>query len=171
MFAPFNPSLNFEFLVKLEDGAQHKNLRIFSVSTGDELASFSQKGIEGWELQYTISESHAVRIVGQEIQVFQPAEWSKGVVDKLKVEGVKSISLSPGLNPSLAVFLAEKNVRCQQFFLIDLLIYFYTRANRPISGSTVCYHWQALQLAKSQHSVLNTPNSNGTRSVRKYLRS
>lgn len=104
----------WERLQKVEDGAQHKNLRIFSVSTGEELASFTQKGLEGWDLQYTISESHAVRLVGQEIQVFRPAEWSKGVVDKLKVEGVTSIALSPGLNPSLAVFVAEKNV-CRYF--------------------------------------------------------
>ncbi|KAL4254450.1 translation initiation factor 2A [Abortiporus biennis] len=94
--------------VKLEDGSQHKNLRIFSVSTGEELISFTQKSQEGWDLQYTISESHAVRLVGQEIQVFRPAEWNKGVVDKLKVEGATTISLSPGLNPSLAVFIAEK---------------------------------------------------------------
>ncbi|KAH7908360.1 eukaryotic translation initiation factor eIF2A-domain-containing protein [Hygrophoropsis aurantiaca] len=94
--------------VKLEDGAQHKNLRVFSVSTGEELISFSQKSQEGWDLQYTISESHAIRLVSQEIQVFRPAEWSKGIADKLKVEGASMISLSPGLNPSLAVFVAEK---------------------------------------------------------------
>ncbi|KAI0695088.1 translation initiation factor eIF-2A [Cerioporus squamosus] len=93
---------------KLEDGTQHKNLRVFSASTGEELVAFSQKSQEGWELQYTISESHAVRLVGQEIQVFKPAEWSKGVVDKLKVEGATSVTLSPGLNPSVAVFVAEK---------------------------------------------------------------
>ncbi|KAH8100320.1 translation initiation factor eIF-2A [Cristinia sonorae] len=94
--------------VKLEDGAQHKNLRIFSVSTGEELAAFTQKSQEGWDLQYTISESHAVRLVNQEVQVFRPAEWSKGIVDKLKVENATSVSLSPGLNPSIAVFVAEK---------------------------------------------------------------
>ncbi|KAJ8093350.1 hypothetical protein PM082_020207 [Marasmius tenuissimus] len=94
--------------VKLEDGAQHKNLRIFSVSTGEELVALSQKSQEGWDLQYTTSESHAVRLVGQEIQVFRPAEWGKGVADKLKVEGAGSITLSPGLNPSLAVFIPEK---------------------------------------------------------------
>ncbi|KAJ3495212.1 hypothetical protein NLJ89_g10663 [Agrocybe chaxingu] len=94
--------------VKLDDGAQHKNLRVFSVSTGEELISFTQKSQEGWELQYTISESHAVRLVSSEIQVFRPSEWSKGVVDKLKVEGATSVALSPGLNPSVAVFVAEK---------------------------------------------------------------
>ena len=42
--------------------------------------------------------------------MFRPAEWSKGVVDKLRVEGATSVTLSPGLNPSVAVFIAEKNV-------------------------------------------------------------
>ncbi|KAI0648493.1 translation initiation factor eIF-2A [Trametes meyenii] len=108
-FSPRGTYLStWERPVKLEDGSQHKNLRIFSASTGEELVAFSQKSQEGWELQYTISESHAVRLVGQEIQVFRPAEWSKGLVDKLKVEGATSITLSPGLNPSLAVFVAEK---------------------------------------------------------------
>ena len=96
--------------VKLEDGSQHKNLRVFSVSTGEELIAFSQKSQEGWDLQYTISESHAIRLVSQEIQVYRPSEWSKGIVDKLKVEGATSVSLSPGLNPSVAVFVAEKKV-------------------------------------------------------------
>ncbi|KAJ6455956.1 eukaryotic translation initiation factor eIF2A-domain-containing protein [Mycena vitilis] len=94
--------------VKLEDGSQHKNLRVFSSSTGEELIAFTQKSQDGWDLQYTISESHAIRLVGPEIQVFRPAEWSKGIVDKLKVEGATSVSLSPGLNPSVAVFVAEK---------------------------------------------------------------
>ncbi|KAJ7237720.1 eukaryotic translation initiation factor eIF2A-domain-containing protein [Mycena haematopus] len=108
-FSPRGTYLStWERPVKLEDGSQHKNLRVFSSSTGDELISFTQKGQDGWDLQYTISESHAIRLVGSEIQVFRPSEWSKGVVDKLKVEGATSVSLSPGLNPSVAVFVAEK---------------------------------------------------------------
>ena len=102
--------------VKLEDGAQHKNLRVFSVSTGEELIAFTQKSQEGWDLQYTISESHAVRLVSQEIQVYRPAEWSKGIIDKLKVEGAASITLSPGLNPSVAIFVPEKKV-CTTFMI------------------------------------------------------
>lgn len=111
-FSPRGTYLStWERPIKLEDGAQHKNLRIFSVSTGEELVAFTQKSLDGWDLQYTISESHAIRLVGQEIQVYRPVEWSKGIVDKLKVEGATSVTLSPGLNPSLAVFVAQKKVR------------------------------------------------------------
>lgn len=112
-FSPRGTYLStFERPNKLEDGSQHKNLRVFSTSTGEELVSFSQKYQEsgGWDLQYTISESHAVRLVSGEVQVFKPAEWERGIMDKLKVEGATSVVLSPGLNPSLAVFIAEKKV-------------------------------------------------------------
>jgi translation initiation factor 2A len=95
------------------------------MSTGDELIAFTQKSQEAWDLQYTISESHAIRLVGPEIQVFKPAEWSRGVVDKLKVEGASSVSLSPGLNPSVAVFFAEKKVRCSVIVKGSLFIILY----------------------------------------------
>ncbi|GLB35631.1 putative functions in the early steps of protein synthesis of a small number of specific mRNAs [Lyophyllum shimeji] len=108
-FSPRGTYLStWERPVKLEDGTQHKNLRIFSVSTGEELTAFTQKSQEGWDVQYTISESHAIRLVSGEIQVYRPAEWSKGIVEKLKVEGATAVTLSPGLNPSVAVFVAEK---------------------------------------------------------------
>ena len=129
--------------VKLEDGAQHKNLRVFSVSTGEELISFTQKSQEGWDLQYTISESHAVRLVSQEIQVFRPAEWSKGVVDKLKVEGATSISLSPGLNPSIAVFVPEKKVRIQLSASGQILNRRGYRGLLPASRYTICFRCEA----------------------------
>ncbi|EJD06210.1 translation initiation factor eIF-2A [Fomitiporia mediterranea MF3/22] len=119
----------WERVVKLENDAQHKNLRVFSVSSGEELASFTQKAQSGWELQFTISESHAVRLVGQEIQVFHPADWSKGVVDKVRLEGVSAISLSPGLNPFIAVFIAGKNGQPANIRVYSLL---------TLSGSHTC---------------------------------
>jgi len=90
-FSPRGTYLStWERHVKLGDGSQHKNLRIFAVSTGKELISFSQKALDAWDVQYTISESQAIRLVGSEIQVFNPAEWEKGVVDRLKVKGSTS---------------------------------------------------------------------------------
>jgi len=108
-FSPRGTYLStWERHAKLGDGTQHKNLRIFSVSTGEELISFSQKYQDTWDVQYTISESHAIRLVSSEIQVFSPAEWGKGVVGRIKVEGASAITLSPGLSPSVAIFVPEK---------------------------------------------------------------
>ncbi len=108
-FSPRGTYLStWERHVKLGDGRQHKNMRIFSVSTGKELISFSQSSQDAWDVQYTISESHAIRLGGSEIQVFNPAEWERGIVDKLKVEGATAIMLSSGLNPSVAIFVPER---------------------------------------------------------------
>ncbi|KAF8985258.1 eukaryotic translation initiation factor eIF2A-domain-containing protein [Cyathus striatus] len=108
-FSPRGTYLStWERPVKKDDGTQHKNHRIFSASTGNELISFTQKSQTDFDVQYTFSESHAIRLVNSEIQVYRPAEWEKGVVDKLKVEGASMVRLSPGLNPSVAVFVGEK---------------------------------------------------------------
>ena len=123
--------------VKLEDGAQHKNLRVFSVSTGEELIAFTQKSQEGWDLQYTISESHAIRLVSQDIQVFRPAEWSAGVVDRLKVEGAASVTLSLGLNPSVAVFVPEKKVRVLHLDTNQSQIHIGNRVCQLVSKYTI----------------------------------
>lgn len=141
--------------VKLEDGTQHKNLRVFSSSTAEELISFSQKAQEGWDLQYTISESHAIRLVASEIQVYRPAEWVKGIVDKLKVEGATGVTLSPGLNPSVAVFVAEKKV-CNTSLLLSVVQNpLPIRGLPPVSGYTDSQHSVEPRLAKS-HSTRPT---------------
>ncbi|KAG0701422.1 hypothetical protein DFH29DRAFT_875938 [Suillus ampliporus] len=99
-FSPRGTYLStWERPVELEDSAQHKNLRAFSASTGEELI---------WDLQCTIFESHVIRLVSQEIQVCRPVEWGKGIADKLRVEDTSMVSLSYGLSPSIAVFVAGK---------------------------------------------------------------
>ncbi|KAF8333939.1 eukaryotic translation initiation factor eIF2A-domain-containing protein [Cantharellus anzutake] len=108
-FSPLGTFLStWERQVKPDEGGIHKNLRVWSVATGEEVTSFAQKSQEGWDVQYTSTESHAVRLVGPDILVFDPSNWSKGVVSKLKIEGLTSIALSPGKNPSIAVFVGER---------------------------------------------------------------
>ena len=101
--------------------------------SGQAIAGFSQKSIENWlvlvamgsaprgmltanpgtrrHLQYTSDESRAIRCVTNEVHVYNPRDWSAGIVDKVRLEGVTSVSLSPGQNPNVAMFVAEKKVR------------------------------------------------------------
>lgn len=74
------------------------------------------------DLQYTPSEDRAVRMVPNEIQIYNPSAWSKGAVDKLRVEGVSAVAPSPGQYPALAVFVAEKKVRGQRWSLKSLVL-------------------------------------------------
>ncbi|EJD48788.1 translation initiation factor eIF-2A [Auricularia subglabra TFB-10046 SS5] len=108
----FSPLATFistwERPTKLEDGSQHKNLRIWNVSTGEQVTGFSSKGTESWDVQYTANESHAVRAVGADVQAFSPAnDWQ--LFGKARVENCTSVSVSPGKNPVVAVFVAEKS--------------------------------------------------------------
>jgi uncharacterized protein with WD repeat len=156
------------FLVKLEEGHQHKNLRVFSTSAGEELVSFSQKSQDGWNLQYTISESHAIRLVGQEVQVFRCAEWSSGIVDKLKVDGATSLSLSPGLKPSIAAFVAEKKVSMifRQKWTYPI---FNGRVPPPVSKYTTSTTSTLLLRAKKPFLKLIDHKSSGTCLARMFF--
>lgn len=106
--------------IKLEDGAQHKNLQIWSTalaSSGQseeiqEVAAFTQKLQEGWKLQFTEDESCALRGIQNEIHVLDPTN-NFTMTDKLRIENIANFSLSPGKNPSVAVFVPEKKVRCR----------------------------------------------------------
>jgi translation initiation factor 2A len=61
-------------------------------------------------LQYTDDESKAARVVTNELHIFDPKDLSKGIVEKLRLEGVTSCSISSGASPCVALFVAEKKV-------------------------------------------------------------
>ncbi|GAA99129.1 hypothetical protein E5Q_05819 [Mixia osmundae IAM 14324] len=97
----------WERMVKTADGSQHKNLRVWSTNTGQEVASFTQKSYDGWDLQYTEDEMRAVRCVANEVHIYDTSDFTKGIADKLRADGVAAVSLSRGRNPSVAVFVPE----------------------------------------------------------------
>jgi len=116
--------------VKLDDGAQHKNLQIFSTtpsspsspspsqepSLSEPVVSFTQKDLANWKLQFTEDESFALRSIQNEVQVMDPAK-DFTLVDKLRIEGLANFQLSPGNNPSIAVFVPEKKVCSHLLFI------------------------------------------------------
>ncbi|EGF99733.1 uncharacterized protein MELLADRAFT_50619, partial [Melampsora larici-populina 98AG31] len=120
-----------------DESAQHKNMRVWDVSTGQEVISFSQKSIEAWSLQFTDNESHALRLISNEIQVYDPSKGfqsGSSMITKFKLEGLTSYKLSPGRNPSISIFIPEKNgsPACVKIFgLIGL-----TSNSLPISSKT-----------------------------------
>ena len=81
---------------------------------GQEVFAFTQKSQEGWNLQYTASKSHAVRLVGPKVQIFSPTDWTKGVIDKLKVEGGSSPTNYLSFNPQGRGFAGGNRDRTSQ---------------------------------------------------------
>lgn len=59
--------------------------------------------------QFSQSEKACLRLVSNELQVFDPQEMDgKGVIGRLRLEGMTSYEIGPGEKPSVAVFCGEK---------------------------------------------------------------
>ena len=74
-----------------------------------EIASFTQKAQDGWKLQFTDDEAFALRSIQNAVHILDPNK-AFSLSDKLNVEGLSTVSLSPGKNPYIAVFVAERKV-------------------------------------------------------------
>ncbi|KAI5806122.1 eukaryotic translation initiation factor eIF2A-domain-containing protein [Geopyxis carbonaria] len=107
----FSPRGNFVITwqrpTKQEDGAAHKNLKVWQTQTAEHVVEFVQKSQTGWNLQWTYDEKYCARAVTNEIQVFESSDMST-VWGHLRVEGVADFALSPGKNYSIAVFVPER---------------------------------------------------------------
>jgi translation initiation factor 2A len=92
-----------------------KNLRVWrTVSDEAEddgsravIGEYVQKNQSGWNLQYTSDEKFCARVVTNEVQFFQSDDL-RNPWNKLRVEGVTDMALSPGKNHSVAVFVPER---------------------------------------------------------------
>ncbi|PWN51564.1 translation initiation factor eIF-2A [Violaceomyces palustris] len=109
----FSPKGNYlstwERPIKLEDGTNSRNLKIWDTQTGTEIASFERKSQEGCFFQFSSNELYCVRQVSTELQVYDPKDITgKGVIGRLRLEGMTSFEVGPGDKPSVAVFCGEK---------------------------------------------------------------
>ncbi|KAE8231294.1 hypothetical protein CF326_g3693 [Tilletia indica] len=109
-FSPKGSYLStFERPIKLEDGTGTKNLKIWNTQTGEVIASFERKTQDGCFFQFTSDEKYCVRQVSTELQIYEADDVSgKGIVGRLKMEGMSTFMLGPGDKPSVAVFCGEK---------------------------------------------------------------
>jgi translation initiation factor 2A len=61
-----------------EDGAAGKNLKVWSVLTGDLVTEFVQKSQNGWNLQYSQDEKICGRNVTNEVHLYESANIQNG---------------------------------------------------------------------------------------------
>jgi translation initiation factor 2A len=99
---------------KEEDGNATKNLKVWKVldneANGSErtvVGQFVQRSQTGWNLQYTADELYCARVVTNEVQFYESGNLRQ-VWNKLIIEGVSDFAVSPGPNPSVAVFIPER---------------------------------------------------------------
>ncbi|PWN28942.1 translation initiation factor eIF-2A, partial [Jaminaea rosea] len=91
------------------EGNNVANLKLWRTSDGAEVGAWERKSQEGCHPQINEEETHLVRQVSTELQIFEPdAIKDKGVVGRLRLEGMTSYELGAGSKPVVAVFCGEK---------------------------------------------------------------
>lgn len=94
---------------KDEAGNNAPNLRIWRTSDAAEMVAWERKTQEGCHPQFNEEETYLLRQVSTELQVYEPdAITQKGVVGRLRLEGMTSYELGAGNKPVVAVFCGEK---------------------------------------------------------------
>lgn len=118
-----------------ESGVWTDNVLIYEVESGELIHKWSNKHQNGWKPQFTQDEKlFAKNVNNKEIHFFPPVAGSKPE-HKFKLNDLsaqfQSFQISPGLNPSIAIFVPEKNGKPAQ-----VLIYNIPNFNQALSTKT-----------------------------------
>ncbi|KAJ3118481.1 hypothetical protein HDU96_001300 [Phlyctochytrium bullatum] len=107
-FSPLGTYLStwVRFVKGTGDEEPHKNLTLWNVATGSAAVSFTNKNQNGWNVQWTSTESHMARTIPNEIHVFASSNLAEPSA-KVKVENLTSFSISP-VGTAVAAFVPEK---------------------------------------------------------------
>ncbi|TIA86461.1 hypothetical protein E3P99_03670 [Wallemia hederae] len=119
--------------VRLENQDFSENVELWTMD-GTKQFSTTVKQLENWTLNFTSDDRYAVKQQSNELLVYDTKNWSKGFTNKLKLDGLVTYTLSPGQNPHLATFIAEKKGAPASLRLYSLLG--LSNSSRPVSQKT-----------------------------------
>ena len=114
-----------------ESGVWNNNVKVYNLVTRSIIAEWSAKNQAGWEPQFTQDEKiFAKNFNNKEIHFFEVSSQSSNVINinqptyKFKVNDPKipfqSFQVSPGLNPSVAIFVPEKSGKPAQVLIYNI---------------------------------------------------
>ncbi|XP_059304991.1 uncharacterized protein LOC132056689 isoform X3 [Lycium ferocissimum] len=89
---------------------QHKNVILWKIENGESVYQLFQKNMTKvtWpSVRFSSDESVACRLATNEIQFFDPKDFSKGFVNRLRVPGVAAFELSKAPGSYVAAFVPE----------------------------------------------------------------
>lgn len=110
MAAILSPRGTYLQIFKKPSGPQDKNVALWKTETGDPVYQHSQKNLtkNNWPvIQFSSDEATACRLATNEVQFFDATDFSKGVIQRLRVPGVAAIELSSSPGSHIAAFVPE----------------------------------------------------------------
>lgn len=108
--ATLSPRGTFLQTYQRQSSPQEKNVNLWSVETGASVYNFSQKNMSKttWpSILFSSDEAVACRLATNEVQFFDPSDFSKGFVSRLKVPRVAAVQLSNLPGSHVATFVPE----------------------------------------------------------------
>lgn len=129
-------------MLNKESGVWNNNVKVYNTTTKTIIAEWSAKHQAGWEPQFTQDEKKFIKnFLNKEIHFFEIDQDSSEQINinhpthKYKVADPKipfqNFQISPGLNPSIAIFIPEKQSQPSQ-----VLIYQVPNFQQPICSKS-----------------------------------
>ncbi|KAJ1797269.1 hypothetical protein LPJ59_003247, partial [Coemansia sp. RSA 2399] len=99
--------VTWERLARAADAEPMQNLKVWDATTGALCGGFVQPSFAATALQWTDDEKYCAKLFAGQVRFYTPEAMSKPALT-LQLEGIAAFSLSPGLSPSVAVFVPER---------------------------------------------------------------
>ncbi|KAL9162559.1 hypothetical protein ABFS82_07G098600 [Erythranthe guttata] len=108
--ATISPCGTFVQTFQKSTSPQEKNVVVWKSETGESVYQLFQKNMSKatWPVfKFSYDEDVACRLVTNEVQFFDPKDFSKGAVNRLRVPGIAAFELSKSPGSYVAVFVPE----------------------------------------------------------------
>ncbi|PIA12896.1 translation initiation factor eIF-2A [Coemansia reversa NRRL 1564] len=154
--------VTWERYTKQDDPEAAQNLRVWDTATGVFQGGFVRKSFSAQALQWTEDEKHCAMLYAGEVRFYVPTALDRAA-HVLKVDGISSFSVSPGLAPAVAVFVPERGSRPGLVRMYPVGSFARAVANKTFfKADKVEFYWHALGtslLVLTQTDVDNTGRS------------
>ncbi|KAJ1824895.1 hypothetical protein LPJ56_002775 [Coemansia sp. RSA 2599] len=126
------------------EGDDGKNLRVWEAATGQTLGGFKQNNFSASALQWTDDERFCAKLFSGEVRFYTPTALQR-VALKLALDGISEFSVSPGLSPSVAVFVPERGSKPGMVRMYNVGSFAQPTASKTFfKADKVEFHWHRL---------------------------
>ncbi|KAJ1643173.1 hypothetical protein LPJ64_005029 [Coemansia asiatica] len=126
------------------EGDDNSNLRVWETATGQALGGFKQNNFSASALQWTDDERFCAKLFSGEVRFYTPTALGRAAL-KLALDGITEFSVSPGLSPSVAVFVPERGSKPGMVRMYNVGSFAQPTASKTFfKADKVEFHWHRL---------------------------
>ncbi|KAJ1737073.1 hypothetical protein LPJ72_000828 [Coemansia sp. Benny D160-2] len=136
--------VTWERMGRTNDAEPTTNLKVWDAATGVLHGGFVQSSFVAAAIQWTDDEKYCAKLFPGQVRFYTPGSMTKPTLT-LKLDGVAAFSVSPGLSPSVAVFVPERKSKPALVHLYTLGSFASPVANKSFfKAEKVEFFWHKL---------------------------